>query len=126
MLGGGRTRAQDGGVNREEAESVTIRVVVQERQRFFREGLMMVLDDEPDLEVVATAETAADLTRACDEHKPDLVLVELDADWDGCRLAAALRKRHRALRVVGLASNVDAVMARRAYQAGVRNVAARA
>ena len=105
---------------------VGVRVVIQERQRFFREGLWMVLDDEPDFAVAGAVETAGDLTRMCDTHRPDIVLLELDADeWDGCRLAAALRKRHRALRVVGMSDVVDAALVRRAYQAGVRSVVPR-
>jgi DNA-binding NarL/FixJ family response regulator len=102
-----------------------LRVVVQERQRFFREGLSMVLNAEPDLDVVGTAEIPGELAEICVRFKPDVVLLELDADWDGCRLAAALRKRHRALRVIGLAGEIDLTLSKRAYQAGIRSIVPR-
>ena len=105
---------------------MAVRVAVQERQRFFREGLAMVLGGEPDLEVVGASRTASELSRLCEDERPDVVLLEIDADeWDPCRLAAALRTRLRTVRVVGVAGAVDRVLALRAYQAGVRNVVAR-
>src|SRR4051794_2111583 len=59
---------------------VAIRVAVQERQRFFREGLAMVLSTEPDVEVVASVATAAELVTACEADRPDVVLLEVDAE----------------------------------------------
>jgi DNA-binding NarL/FixJ family response regulator len=102
------------------------RVAVQDRQRFFREGLAMVLGGEPDIEIVAAVASALDLTRACEDERPDVVLLELDADeWDACRLAAALRKRRSTLRVIGVANTIDRMLGLRAYQAGVRSVVPR-
>lgn len=86
----------------------------------------MVLGGEPDIDVVGAVATAAELTELCELARPDVVLLELDApEWDACRLTAALRKRVRTLQVVGIATHVDRVMALRAFQAGVRNIAAR-
>jgi DNA-binding NarL/FixJ family response regulator len=102
------------------------RVAVQARQRLFRDGLAMYLEAEPDLEVVGTAATAAELTRLCEEQRPDVVVLEADAtDWDACRLVAALRKRHRSQRVVGTYAAMDRAHAMRAYQAGFRTLIAR-
>lgn len=102
------------------------RVVVQGRQRFFREALVLVLGDEPDVSVVGVAEDAAALTRLCSEQRPDAVVLELDAEgWDACRLAVALRKRQRALSVIGLCEDGDRQAAQRAYRAGIRCVLAR-
>ncbi|HEV7719804.1 MAG TPA: response regulator transcription factor, partial [Iamia sp.] len=54
----------------------------------------------------------------------DLVVLELDVDedWDACRLVAALRKRHAGLAVVGLLPGDNDELPARAYQAGVRSV----
>lgn len=105
---------------------MAVRVAVQERQRFFREGLAMVLAGEPDIDVVGATRTASELSGLCDAHRPDVVLLEIDTDdWDACRLAAALRKRLRTVRLVGVAGAVDRVLALRAYQAGVRNIVLR-
>lgn len=100
-----------------------IRVAVQERQRFLREGLSIVLGEEPDIEVVGAAGTAADLVELCERIRPNVVVLELDCDaWDACRLAAALRRRFRSIRVVGLLHTTRFEGSARAYQAGVRAI----
>ena len=100
-----------------------LRIAIQDRQRLYREGVALVLANEPDLEVVTTAATAAELVAATAEHDVDLVVLELDVeDWDACRLVAALRKRHPGLAVVGLLPGDDTQLPSRAYQAGVRSV----
>ena len=98
-----------------------LRTAVQHCDQFIRTGLALVLDREPDIEVVGEAASASDLVSLCATTRPDAVLMEMDADgWDAPRLAAALRKRQRTLRCVGLHHALHAESARRAYQAGVR------
>lgn len=103
-----------------------VRIAVQERQRFYREGLVLVLAGEPDLDVVGSVADARGLTRLFEDEQPAVVVMELDvAEWDACRLAAALRKRRRSLAVIGIARCCDRVLATRATQAGVRAVVTR-
>ena len=103
-----------------------IKVAVQERQRFFREGLEMVLAGEPDIEVVGAVASATELVSVCEAGRPDVVLLEIDADgWDPCRLSTTLRKRSRALRIVGIAGAGSTGPSLRGYQAGIRSVVAR-
>lgn len=103
-----------------------ITIAVQERQRFYREGLVTVLDTEPDLEVVGSAADAKDLVRVFEESAPDVVLLELDAsEWDPFRLTGALRRRRRGLTVVGVTLSANRALATGAAQAGVRAVVAR-
>ncbi|MGH3922474.1 MAG: response regulator transcription factor [Pseudonocardiaceae bacterium] len=91
---------------------MNLRVAVQERKRFLRDGLAILLSDEPDIEVVGTATTAAELLRLCHEHSPDVVLIELEVDdWDPGALVAALRADHPAIRVVGVGAGHDGVNA---------------
>ena len=97
------------------------RTAVQHADRFIRTGLSYVLDREPDIDVVGQAATPAELITVCAETRPDAVLLEIDADaWDAPRLAAALRKRQRTLRCVGVHDAMHPESARRAYQAGIR------
>jgi DNA-binding NarL/FixJ family response regulator len=107
-----------------QAREGTVRIAIQDRQRLYREGVALVLAGEPDLEVVAIAATAAELVTLTAETHIDLVVLELDVDddWDACRLVAALRKRHAGLAVVGLLPGDNDELPARAYQAGVRSV----
>ena len=106
-----------------ERAGTSMRIAIQDRQRLYREGVALVLANEPDLEVVTTAATAAELVAATAEQHIDLVVLELDVEeWDACRLVAALRKRYPGLAVVGLLPGDDDTLPARAYQAGVRSV----
>ncbi|MEW6476190.1 MAG: response regulator transcription factor [Actinomycetota bacterium] len=103
-----------------------LRIAIQDRQRLYREGVALVLANEPDLDVVTTAASAAELLAATAECDVDLVVLELEVEeWDACRLVAALRKRHPGLAVVGLLPGDDTELPARAYQAGVRSVFSR-
>jgi len=98
------------------------RVAVQDRQRLFRDGLALLLGAEPDVEVVASAATAEELVALTEGQQVDVVILELDvADWDSCRLVAALRKRHDGLAVIGTVESEGWAQVR-AYQAGVRTI----
>lgn len=80
-----------------------IRVVVQQRQRLFREGISQLLCAEEDVEVVATATADAELLAACREHHPSAALMEADVcDWDPRRLAAVLCREVPGVAVIGL------------------------
>ncbi len=103
-----------------------IRAVVQQRHRLFREGLEMLLRDEPDIEVVGTAATGPELLRVCERSRPDVVLLEADAaEWDAGRLAVSLLRRHHHLRIVGLHADCDETAVRRAHRAGMTAVVSR-
>ncbi len=60
----------------------TIRCVLAHELAFVRHGLRRLLDDEPDLEVIAEAENAAEALRQILESRPDVVIA--DATLFGC------------------------------------------
>jgi DNA-binding NarL/FixJ family response regulator len=101
---------------------VGLRVAIQDRRRFVREGLAEVLRIEPDLDIVGTADDAAALVQLCRAQRLDAVVLELTpGEWDAPRLAAALRRQQRALRVVGTYVRLGHEEAQRVYRAGVRS-----
>jgi DNA-binding NarL/FixJ family response regulator len=105
------------------ASAGTLRVAIQDRQRLYREGMALVLANEPDFEVVITAGSAAELVAASAEHDFDLVVLEFDVDdWDAGRLVAALRRQQPGVAVVGLLPGNSTELPPRAFQAGVRSV----
>jgi DNA-binding NarL/FixJ family response regulator len=96
-------------------------IVVQQRQRLFREGVSRLLDAEADLRVVAMAITDAELVGACREHRPAVVVMEGDAtDWDVARLVTTLRRLVPGLAAIGvLALPAAASEEARARRAGM-------
>ena len=66
------THVEDEGVFR----GRTIRCVLVHNHVLLRQGLRRLLEDEPDLEVVAEAGNAAEALQRVFEHRPDVVLVD--------------------------------------------------
>ena len=56
---------------------MTIRVLVVDDEELVRTGLRMILEVEPDLEVVGTAADGAEAVTAVAEHAPDVVLMDI-------------------------------------------------
>ena len=54
-----------------------VRVLIADDQAMVREGLRLILDAQPDIEVVAEAGDGQAALRAVAEHRPDVVLMDI-------------------------------------------------
>jgi DNA-binding NarL/FixJ family response regulator len=90
---------------------VTIRVVLGEDSYLAREGILRVLADEPDVEIVAACGDLDSLRSAVAELRPDVVLSDIrmppTATDEGIRLAGELRRTHPDVGVVILSQYAD-------------------
>lgn len=103
-----------------------LRIAVQGRERFFRRSCELILDDEPDMAVVATAATGRELLICTAGQRLDVVLVELDVSaWDPIPVITALQERHAGVTVIGTVAGTHPWLTARAHTAGVRTVVGR-
>jgi len=95
------------------------RVVVVDDHAIMRDGLKAMLDNEPDLEVVGTAEDGRGAIAAVREHTPGLVLMDLTMPrTDGARSIGEIKRRFPRVKVVVLTFHKDDRHIHAALQAG--------
>jgi two-component system, NarL family, nitrate/nitrite response regulator NarL len=98
-----------------------VRVLIVDDHRVVADGLRLVLDEHPDLQVIATAGDGATALRLASTTPPDLVLVDYRLpDMTGAELAAQLRDRQPGIRVLFLSMVISAPLIREAVKAGAR------
>jgi DNA-binding NarL/FixJ family response regulator len=74
-----------------EGASSTVRVAVVDDQALVRRGFAMVLDHQPDIEVVAEAGTGREAIDVIRRHRPDVVLMDIRMpEMDGLTATATL------------------------------------
>jgi DNA-binding NarL/FixJ family response regulator len=94
---------------------VSIRVLIVDDQKLFRAGLSVILDAQPDLEVVGEAANGREAVTLVDELHPDVVLMDIRMpELDGVEAtrevfsAARVSRRENPVRVVVLTTfNLD-------------------
>ena len=98
-----------------------IRVLITDDHLIVREGLRLILETADDIEVVGEARDGVECLQLAAEHKPDLVLMDLQMPrMDGITAIEHLRKNHPQIAVVILTTyNEDNLMIR-GLQLGAR------
>ncbi|MFG1870525.1 response regulator transcription factor [Micromonospora arborensis] len=96
-----------------------IRLLLAEDQGMMRGALALLLNLEPDIDVVAEAGTAAEALRAALETRPDVALLDIEMpDGSGLDVAAHLRQRLPHCRTLILTTFGRPGYLRRAMEAG--------
>ena len=95
------------------------RILLVDDHAIVRLGLMTLLNDQPDMEVVAEASTAAEAVRAVEEFKPDVVLMDIRLPGEGgIEATRQVTSRFPKSKVVMLTSFADDDLVIRAISAG--------
>ncbi|WP_035848129.1 response regulator [Kitasatospora azatica] len=82
---------------------MTIRVVVADDQELVRAGFGMILDAQPDIEVVAEACNGAEAVEAVAAHRPDVLLLDVRMPvMDGLEAARRVCAEHPETKVIML------------------------
>ena len=97
----------------------SIRILLVEDNEVFREALELLLGMRGDVEVVAAVGDGAAAVPACQEHRPDVVLMDYRLPGlDGVQATAALRETCPDTAVVCLTASANTREIEALYQAG--------
>ena len=101
--------------------STESRVVIADDHPIFRRGLAMVLEADQKLSVVAEAQDGESALAAIREHRPDVVVLDIDMPSpDGLAIARIIRDEGLAVEPVVLTMHDDPALFNAALDAGVR------
>jgi len=95
------------------------RILLVDDHAIVRLGLMTLLNDQPDMQVVGEASTAAEAVRAVEKEKPDVVLMDIRLPGEGgIDATRQVTSRFPGSKVVMLTSFADNDLVIRAINAG--------
>jgi two-component system response regulator NreC len=98
-----------------------LRVLLADDHGIVRRGLRSILETEPGLTVAAEAADGLEALRLCEEHKPDLLIVDVGMPkLNGIDVAARVQKQDRPPKVIILSMHSDESYIIRALGAGAR------
>lgn len=96
-----------------------IRILLVDDHDIVRLGLMTLLNDQPDMEVVGEASTAAEAVKAAEKFNPDVVLMDIRLPGEGgIEAGHQITARFPKSKVVMLTSFADDELVMRAINAG--------
>lgn len=96
-----------------------IRVLIADDHAMVRSGLAGFLLASDDLELVGEASNGSEAVRACDETRPDVVLMDLMMPgMDGATAIRAIHEAYPGIRVIALTSFPEQDLVQRALGAG--------
>ncbi len=96
-----------------------IRILIAEDHRIVRDGLRMLLQGEPDFEVVAEAETGREAVARTKEHRPDLAILDISMpDLSGLEATKLIKTESPETQVLILTMHESDEYFFRALQAG--------
>jgi DNA-binding NarL/FixJ family response regulator len=81
----------------------SIRVLCVDDHRIVREGISLIIERQPDMEVVGAAATGEQAIRLFNRYRPDVTLMDLQLGrMSGLEAIAAIRQQHPKARIVVL------------------------
>jgi len=103
------------------SDPASIRVFSVDDHPLLREGIAAIINNQPDMQMVAQAATGSEALQLFRQHQPDVTLLDLRLpDMSGIDVLIALRSEFPEARVVMLTTFEGDVDIRRSLEAGAR------
>ena len=103
---------------RETGGKTRIRILLADDHAVLRAGLKLLINAQPDMEVVGEAATTGEAPRLIEETQPDIAVVDLTMPGGGLGLVEQIYVRYPATRVLVLTMHDDPAYLRSALAAG--------
>ena len=98
-----------------------IRVLVADDHAIIREGLWVMLGNQPDMEVIGIAANGREAIRLVDEYEPDVAVMDLSMpELNGIEAIQQMLPRHPQMKVVVLSIHETKPYVYRAFKAGAK------
>jgi DNA-binding NarL/FixJ family response regulator len=97
------------------------RILIVDDHTVVRQGLILLINQEPDLVVCGEAENASQALEAIKEQRFDLAIVDISLDGpNGIKLTARIRSQQPNLPVLVLTMHDEELYIKRAFKAGAK------
>jgi two-component system response regulator NreC len=98
-----------------------LRVLLADDHSIVRRGMRALLDSDPSIEVVGEASDGLEALRMCEEHHPDLVILDIAMPkLNGIEVAARAQKMQPPPQAIMLSMHLDESYVMRSIYAGAR------
>lgn len=105
---------------------MNIKVLLVDDHKIMRDGLIALMDDEADIDVVAQAGTGAEAVEKVMEHLPDVVVMDLTLpDMGGIEVTRRIMKLNPRIRVLVLSMLMDKDCVLESLESGARGYLAK-
>jgi DNA-binding NarL/FixJ family response regulator len=103
------------------SEKKKIRILAADDHVLIRQGIISIIGDDPDLELVAEASTGREAIEQFRRHQPDVTLMDLQMpEMGGIEAIIAIRSEFPNARIIVLTTYTGDVQVVRALKAGAR------
>lgn len=97
-------------------------IVLADDHQLLRQGLVALIDDAPDLELLGEAENGRQLLELADRVRPDVALIDIamgEDEIDGFQVAQKMMRQLPRIRIIFLTARKDPAAVARALKMGV-------